>query len=66
MFGEATELDKQEWIRQAMMPNLKWLSKLDTIREKVHSAAKVPMLHINEQEAQKLLDRLQQEQEKIR
>ena len=26
VFGEAAELEKQEWIQQAMMPKLEWLS----------------------------------------
>ena len=26
VFGEKTELDKKEWVRQAMMPDLKWLA----------------------------------------
>ena len=26
VFGEATELDKQEWVRQTMMPDFEWLS----------------------------------------
>ena len=58
MFGEATELEKKDWIRQALKPDLKWLSKLDFIRRKVHEAAGVPMLHKNEQEAKKMLVRL--------
>ena len=26
VFGEAAELEKQEWIQKAMMPKLEWLS----------------------------------------
>ena len=26
VFGEAAELEKQEWIEKAMMPKLEWLS----------------------------------------
>ena len=52
MFVEATELDKKEWIRQAMMPDFEWFSQLDTIRKRVHKAAELPMLHINEHEAE--------------
>ena len=48
------------------MPDLEWLSKFDSIREKVHKAAGVPLLHINEQEAKKLLNRLQKEQDRVR
>ena len=66
MFGEATELDKQDWMQKALMPDLKWLSQLEKIRERVHKASGVPMLHINEHEAKKLLERLHQEQKKIR
>ena len=49
-----------------MMPKCKWLLHLDKIRERVHEASKVPMLHINEHEAEKLLQRLHQEQKEIR
>ena len=66
MFGGATELNKQDWIQQAIMPDCKWLSQLDKIRERVHEASGVPMLHINEHEAEKLLQRLHQEQKEIR
>ena len=66
VFGESAELEKKEWMRQAMMPDLEWLSKIDLIREKVHEASGVPMLHVNEQEAGKLLERLQEEQDRIR
>ena len=66
VFGDSVELEKKEWMRQAMMPDLEWLSKIDLIREKVHEASGVPMLHVNEQEAGKLLERLQQEQDRIR
>ena len=59
VFGEAAELEKKEWIRQVLMRDLKWLSKFDSIRKKVHEASGVPLLHINEQEAKKLLERLQ-------
>ena len=52
VFGEATKLDKQDWMQQAMMPKLKWLSQLDTIRERVHETSGVQMLHINEHEAE--------------
>ena len=66
VFGEATEIEKKDWIHQVLMPDLEWLSKFDSIREKVHKAAGVPLLHINEQEAKKLLDRLQKEQDRVR
>ena len=59
VFGEATELEKKDWMKKAIMPDLEWLSKLDTIRERVHLASGVPLLHINEIEAKKLLERLQ-------
>ena len=59
VFGEAAELEKKDWIQKVLMPDLKWLSKFDSIRKKVHEASGVPMLHINEQEAKKLLIRLQ-------
>ena len=58
MFGEATELEKKDWIRKALKSDLKWLSRFDSIRKKVHEAAGVPMLHKNEQEAKKMLLRL--------
>ena len=48
------------------MPNLSWLFELGGIREKVHEASSVPLLHINELEAKKLLDRVQQEQQRMR
>ena len=66
VFGDTTELEKKDWIRQVLMPDLKWLSKFDSIRKKVHEASGVPLLHINEQEAKKLLERLQKEQDKVR
>ena len=59
VFGEATELEKKDWMKQALKSDLKWLSKFDSIRRKVHEAAGVPMLHKNEQEAKKMLVRLQ-------
>ena len=44
-----------------MTPGFSWLFKLDGVRKRVHKAAGVPMLHVNEQEARRHLDRLQQE-----
>ena len=35
-----------------MMPKIEWLFQLDTIRERVHEASGVQMLHINEHEAE--------------
>ena len=32
VFGEATELDKKEWMRQAMEPEFEWLFTIETIR----------------------------------
>ena len=64
VFGEAKEIDKQDWMQQAIMPDCEWLSQLDKIRERVHKASKVPMLHINEHGAEKMLQRLHQEQKK--
>ena len=58
VFGEATELDKKDWMQQAIKKDLKWLSRFDSIRRKVHEASGVPLLHINEQEAKNLLERL--------
>ena len=66
VFGDATELDKQDWIQKTILPEFSWLSQLDAIRERVHRASGVPMLHINEHEAEKLLQRLHQEQKRIR
>ena len=66
MFGEATELEKQEWKNKAMMTDFQWFFMIESIRDKVFEVSKVPKLHINEHEAKKLLERLQKEQDKIR
>ena len=29
VFGEATQLEKKDWMRQAIKPDLKWLSRFD-------------------------------------
>ena len=66
VFGEASSIEKGQWIQQAMTPNFSWLFKLDGVRKKVHEASGVQMLHVNELEAKKHLDRLKQEQERMR
>ena len=65
VFGKATKLDKKEWMQQAMTHDLEWLFKLESVRKRVHEVSEVPMLHINEHEAKRLLKRLQNEQDKI-
>ena len=66
VFGEAIELDKKDWVKQALTKEFEWLFTLETIRQRVHEAAGVPQLHVNEHEARRLLERLQSEQDKIR
>ena len=61
MFGEATEVDRIVWKKKAFTSDLAWLFKIETIRDKVHETAGVPMLHVSEAEAQRLLLRIQRE-----
>ena len=58
IFGEKMVLDKHRWMKLSHSPELQWLFSFDSIREKVHTEAKVKMLHVNQQEAEKLLNRL--------
>ena len=48
-------------MKKSFVSDLSWLYKLESIREKIHENAKVPMLHVNEAEAKKMLARIKQE-----
>ena len=47
-------------------PEIEWLFSFDTIREKIHEISNIEMLHINENEAQKLFNRLKRQQQMMR
>ena len=42
-----------------MSPDFGWFSNLEKIRNRVHEASAVPMLHVNEEEAKKKALRLE-------
>ena len=46
-------------MKKSFVSELSWLYKLESIREKIHENANVPMLHVNEEEAKKMLARIQ-------
>ena len=58
VFAESSKLEKDEWMKQSHTSKFAWLFSLVSIREKVHSEAKVKQLHVNEREAQRLFDHL--------
>ena len=62
VFGELIDLQVSEWMKKSHSTDFVWLFKFDTIRAKIHELANVEMLHINEQEAEKLLQRLGHQQ----
>ena len=52
-------------MKKSFVSELSWLYKLEAIREKIHQNANIPMLHVNEAEAKKMLARIKQEQDLI-
>ena len=52
-------------MKKSFVSELSWLFKLEEIRKKIHENANIPMLHVNEEEAKKMLARIKQEQDLI-
>ena len=58
VFNVQQQVEKNEWMVFSHNPACAWLFDFATIREKVFKAAGIEMLHINENESQRLFSRL--------
>ena len=67
VFGEKDPLDLSIWLNIAENESyLDWLWSFELIRKEIFDRAGIQMLHINQQEAAKHLERMQNLQNRIR
>ena len=59
LFDDSRHLETSRWIKKAHSSEYSWLFSFATIREKIHELANVEQRHVNVEEAEKLLHRLE-------
>ena len=66
IFDEKISIEKSDWITKSHTTECAWLFSFEKIRDKVFAKANIEKKHVNEDEAKKLLTRLNRKQEQLK